>query len=114
MLPQGLEDAGLDPFLEAVVSRRTRAETGDIKSFPLAASAEDEENGLHAATVGRPWPATAEGMRVDMLGEKRGNGFPKLIGDAPLIRNALAIHGKPPFSDLQLPIRAEYSCTIFF
>ncbi len=39
VLPELLEDAGLDPFLEAVVSRGRGAKLGGPQSFPLTAGA---------------------------------------------------------------------------
>src|SRR5262249_11285737 len=44
-LPQGLEDAGLDPLLEAVVGGRSGTELGGIQGLPLAAGAQVEEDG---------------------------------------------------------------------
>ncbi len=64
-LPQRLEDAFLHPALEAVVGRGAGAEAGGVESFPLAAGAQDKEDGLHADAVGGRGFAAAEGMRVD-------------------------------------------------
>src|SRR6516164_9743477 len=46
-LPQGLEDAILDPALEAVVGGGAGAEAGGVQRLPLAAGAEHEEDGFH-------------------------------------------------------------------
>src|SRR5215469_942513 len=58
-LPHLLEDAGLHPFLEAVVGRGPGAEDGGVQGFPLTAGAEDEEDGLHAGPVGLSRPPAA-------------------------------------------------------
>jgi hypothetical protein len=65
-LPQRQEDAFLDPLLEAVVGRGTRAELGGVEGLPLAAGAEDEEDGLQADAVGGARPAAAEAVGIDM------------------------------------------------
>src|SRR5437764_10936198 len=41
-LPHLLEDAGRDPFLEAVMGGRTRAEAGGVQRLPLATGAQHE------------------------------------------------------------------------
>src|SRR5947209_4598380 len=68
-LPHFLEDAGRDPFLEAVMRGGTGAKAGGVQGLPLTAGAEDEEDGLHADAVGGPRPAAAEAMRVLVFGE---------------------------------------------
>jgi hypothetical protein len=45
------------------------AEAGGVECLPLAAGAEDEEDGLHAEAVGCGWLAAAEGMSVLALGD---------------------------------------------
>src|SRR4051812_15049775 len=45
-LPQGQEDAVPDPLLEAVVRRRAGAEPGGVQRLPLAAGAQDKEDGV--------------------------------------------------------------------
>src|SRR5439155_22030358 len=67
-LPERQEHAGLDPLLEAVVGGGARAELGGVKGLPLAAGAEDEEDGLQTDAVGGAWPAAAEGMGIHMQG----------------------------------------------
>jgi hypothetical protein len=81
-----LEDAGLDPLLEAIMSGGPGTETGGIQGFPLAAGAEDEQDGVHTETVRRAGSSAAEAMRVGMLGEQGGDGFPEVIGDAPVVQ----------------------------
>ena len=63
------EDAGLDPLLEAVVRRRTGAEAGGIQGLPLAARAQDVEDGIQAHAVVLAWPTAAEAVRVFAEGE---------------------------------------------
>src|SRR6516225_4027878 len=57
--PQRLEDAGLDPLLEAVVGSGTRTETRGLQRLPLATGAKHEQDGFHTNAVGGAGPATA-------------------------------------------------------
>ena len=93
-LPHLLEDAGLNPFLEAVVGRGAGAEDGGVKGFPLTAGAEDEEDGLHAGPVGFSRATAAEAVCVFVLGQQDGDGFPQVVGDAPLRRLEFLVHEK--------------------
>src|SRR5262245_9882325 len=45
-LPHLLEEPGLDPLLEAVVGGGAGAEVGGVQRLPLAAGAQDEEDGV--------------------------------------------------------------------
>src|SRR6266852_6737807 len=76
-LPHPLEDAGRDPFLEAVMGGGTGAKAGGVQGLPLTARAEHEEDGLHAHAVGRPRPAAAKAMRVFVLGEQQSDAVPQ-------------------------------------
>jgi hypothetical protein len=69
VFPQGSENASLDPLLKAVVGGRAGAEAGRVQRFPLAAGAQDEQNGFHAYAVGRAWPAAAEAVGVVVFGK---------------------------------------------
>jgi hypothetical protein len=91
-LPQGEEDAGLDPFLKAVVGGGTGAEAGGVQGLPLAAGTEAEEDSVHTNAVGSPWPAAAKAMGVGMFGEQPGDLLPQVIGDAPLIGDRFLGH----------------------
>jgi hypothetical protein len=63
-LPHAQEDAGLDPFLKAVVGGGAGTKDGGVQGLPLAAGAQHIEDGLHAGAVVRTWPAPAEAVRV--------------------------------------------------
>lgn len=69
VLPEFLEDAGLDPLLKAVVGGGSGAKLGGVQGFPLAAGAQHEEDGLHAETVGFAGPSAAEAVGVGVLGQ---------------------------------------------
>jgi hypothetical protein len=53
--------------LEAVVRRRTRAKLGRIQSFPLAAGAQDKQNGIHTNPVVGTGATTAKAVGVHVL-----------------------------------------------
>jgi hypothetical protein len=67
--PHLAEDAGADPLLEAVVRCRAGAEACGIQRLPLAAGAENKEDGFHADAVGGARPTAAETMGVTMFGQ---------------------------------------------
>jgi hypothetical protein len=91
-LPHLLEDAGLHPLLEAVVGRGAGAKFRGVQGLPLAAGAEDEEDGLHADPVGLAGPAAAEAVGVGVLGQQDGDGLPQVVGKAPLFRDGSIVH----------------------
>jgi hypothetical protein len=62
--------------LKTVVRRGARAELGGVQRFPLAASAQHEQDGIHADPVGGARPSTAEAMGVDATGEVHLNFKP--------------------------------------
>jgi hypothetical protein len=112
-LPQLLEDAGLDPFLKAVVGGGTGAKAGGVEGLPLAAGTEDEEDGFHADAVGGARPAAAEAVRVFVFGEQQGDAFPQVVRDVPLIHDGHihttgVVHGCTSY--VQLPSN-NVSCT---
>src|SRR5205823_10796759 len=82
-LPKGQEDAGPGPLLEAVVGGRAGAELGGVQGLPLAAGAQDEEDGVHTDAVGGAPSAAAEGVGVNVLGEPDLDLVPEVVGDAP-------------------------------
>jgi hypothetical protein len=94
MFPEFLEDAGLDPFLKAIVGGGSRAELGGIQSFPLTAGAKHEEDGFHANTVGLAGPAAAKAVGVFVFGQQRRDGLPEIIGDTPIVRDGSFVHGR--------------------
>jgi hypothetical protein len=67
--PHRQEHALLNPLLEAVVSRGAGAELGGVEGFPLAARTEDEEDGIHTGAIRGSRLATAEGVRIHVLGD---------------------------------------------
>src|SRR5438876_4578799 len=47
-LPQGQEDAGFDPFLDAIMGRGAGAKACGVQRLPLATGAQDIEDSFHA------------------------------------------------------------------
>lgn len=86
------EDALADVLLEAVVGGRAGAELGGVESLPLAAGAEDKEDGVHADAVGSAGLAAAEGVGVNMGGDAHLDLGPEVIGDAPIIGDGTVVH----------------------
>ena len=70
------------------------AEAGGVQGLPLAAGAQDEEDGLHADAVGGARPATAEAVGVLVFGEEFLHALPHLIGDAPVVGDGTSVHGQ--------------------
>ena len=93
-LPHFEEHALLDPQLEAIMGRGTGAKLGGIQRLPLAAGAQDEEDGIHTHAVGRGWPTTAEAMGVHTLGDQPFDLRPQIIGDAPVLGYNSSAHGR--------------------
>src|SRR5262249_12146754 len=91
-LPELQEDALADPLLEAVVRRRAGAEAGGIEGVPLAAGAQDVEDGAQTLPVRAPGPAAAEAVGVPACGYPALQLLPQLVGDAPLVRRGLLAH----------------------
>src|SRR5262249_45892322 len=85
-------DAVFDPLLEAVVGRRSGAELGGVQRLPLAAGAQDIEDGVHANALRRARPAAAEAVRVRVDGEVYRNLRPQVIGDAPVVGYRTVVH----------------------
>lgn len=69
-----------------------RTELGGIEGLPVAAGAQDKEDGVHADAVRLGRAATAEAMGVLALREKFRDGYPEVVGDAPIIGNRTLIH----------------------
>src|SRR5438876_4520057 len=97
-LPPLFKHPRLDPFLESVMRRGTWAKARGVQLFPLAPSAEYEENGLHTNAIPRPWPAATESMRVLVFGKKLLNGFPKIVRNTPVVRYGTSVHAKASLS----------------
>jgi hypothetical protein len=92
LLPQFLEDAGVDPFLVAVVGGGTGAELGGIQSLPWTAGAQDEEDGVGTDAIGRAGASAAIGVGVPMLGDEHLHLFPEFVGDAPVVGDVGGVH----------------------
>jgi hypothetical protein len=113
-LPHLLEDTRRDPLLEAIVGGGTRAKASSVEGLPLAAGAEDEEDGVHAHAVGSTRPAAAEAMGVLVFGKQQGDALPQVVWDMPLVHSG-HIHKNGVFhgctSSMQLPeeMSAVYS-----
>jgi len=84
----------LDPLLKTVVGGGSGAELGGVQSLPLAARAQHEEDGLHADAIRLAGSAPAEAVGVWVFGQQRGDGLPEIIGDAPIVRDGLFVHGR--------------------
>jgi hypothetical protein len=91
-LPQLEEDALGDPLLEAVVGGRAGAEARGVQGLPLAAGAQDVEDGVGADAVGGARPAAPEGVGVDVLGDEGLHHIPQFVGEAPVVGNGGRIH----------------------
>src|SRR5262245_34980787 len=92
LLPELEEDARFDPLLEAVVGGGTGAELGSIQRLPVAAGAQDEEDGIGTNPVGGAGPAAAEAMGVDMRGDAEFHELPQFSGDAPVLGDVGRVH----------------------
>jgi hypothetical protein len=93
LLPPGEEDAGFDPFLEAVVGGGAGAELGGIEGLPLNAGTEDKEDGVGTNAVGGAGASAAVRMGVHMFGDEQLQHFPEFIGNAPLLGDVAQVHG---------------------
>src|SRR5260370_2202008 len=93
-LPHLFEDPGFDPFLEAIVRRGTRAKLRGVQCFPLTAGAQYEEDRIHAYALRCSVPTATEPMSVLMYGQKVLKGLPKIIRNAPVLRNNVSFHGR--------------------
>ena len=91
-LPQSGKDPGGNPLLKTVVGRGTWAELGGVQGFPLAAGAQDEQDGIHADAVGGAGPPAAEAMRVYVWGQVHLDFRPQRIGDPPVVGKVVWVH----------------------
>jgi hypothetical protein len=83
MLPEGQEDAGRCPLLEAAVSRTTGTEARILQRVPLAPGAEDEEDGIHGPAIIDAWPVAPERVRFPRR-KQRLNALPQFVGYTPI------------------------------
>jgi hypothetical protein len=74
------------------MGRGAGAKLRGVQGLPLAAGAEDEEDGLHADPVGLAGPAAAEAVGVGVLGQQDGDDLPEVVGQAPLFRDGSIVH----------------------
>jgi hypothetical protein len=91
-LPQRGKDAGGHPLLKTVMGGGTGAELGGVQGFPLAAGAQDEQDGIHADAVGGAGPSAAQAMRVDVWGQVHLDFRPQGIGDPPVVGEVVWVH----------------------
>jgi hypothetical protein len=89
--PEGQENAGLHPLLEAVMGRRTRTDTAGVQRLPLAAGAQDEEDGVEAIPVRASGSAAAEAVGILVGRYPTLQLLPQFVGDTPLVRGCLLI-----------------------
>jgi hypothetical protein len=59
-----------------------------MQGVPLAASAEDEEDGIHGSAVIDAWPVTPERVRLAWW-EQRLDALPQFIGYPPITPDSL-------------------------
>ena len=74
--------ASLDPLLKAGVSGGFGAQVGMLQGFPLAASAQDVEDGVSAAAVGNAGASSAEAVGVEAHRDEWLQDGPQGIRDA--------------------------------
>jgi hypothetical protein len=91
-LPHFLEDAGFHPLLEAIVGSGSGTKARCIQSFPLAAGAQDKENGLHTNPVGSSRLPAAKPMSIYVLRNQQHDGVPQIVRDRPLINYTQLVH----------------------
>jgi hypothetical protein len=72
-----------------------RAELGGVEGLPLAAGAQDEEDGVHTDAIRGTWPAAAEAMGVDVPGQEELDLLPEVVGDAPVVGSRTVVHAYP-------------------
>jgi hypothetical protein len=75
------------------VGGRAGAEAGGVERLPLAAGAQDEEDGVQAHPVGGAGLAAAEGVGVDVGGDAQLDLLPEVVGDAPVLGDGAVVHG---------------------
>jgi len=66
------------------MGRTVRAEAGGVQGAPLAASAEDEEDGIHRLAIINAGPMASQGMRLARR-EERHDTLPQRVRDTPVI-----------------------------
>jgi hypothetical protein len=86
-LPHLVEEAGLHPLLEAVVGGGAGDEAGGVQGLPLAAGAEDEEDGLQAVAVTAARAAAAEAVGVLALRDQGLDQLPEVVVQPPVVRH---------------------------
>jgi hypothetical protein len=106
-LPHLEEDALPDPQLEAVVGGGTGAEFGGVQCLPLAAGAQDVEDGIQTDAIRSRGPAAAETMGVDSLGDADVQLLPEIIGDTPVLGDGIGHNNGSRSCQLQ---RNKCSC----
>ena len=64
LFPEGQENPGCRPLLEAAVRRATGTEARVLQGVPLAPGAKDEEDGIHGPAIINARPVAPEWMRL--------------------------------------------------
>jgi hypothetical protein len=90
--PHVEEDAVADPELEAVVGGGPGAELGGVQGLPLAAGAQDVEDGVQTDAVLSRGSAAAEAVGIDTLGDTDVKLLPQVVGDTPISGDGLSSH----------------------
>ena len=107
-LPQLEEHASCDPLLKAVVGSGRGTHLGLAQGLPLAATAQDEENGIGALTVRDARASSAEPVGVHLLwtawladrpacsGEAQAGGRAVVCSRCvPVTAGSLVLHSSP-------------------
>ncbi len=81
-LPALEKDPCFYPHLKPIVRRRMGTQLGLIQRLPLAASAQDVEDGVGTGAIGHARPSSTKAMGIDVDREERLKYGPEVIRDA--------------------------------
>jgi hypothetical protein len=104
--PQGKEDAGGRPLLEATVRRAPGTQACVLQRVPLALGAEGKEDGIHGPAIIDTRPVAPEWVRLPWW-EQWLDVCPQFIGYPPITPNVLRIvtHGSSSYGREVFPHR---------
>ena len=88
-LPEFEKDARLHPGLKTIMRRRMGAYFGLVEGAPLAARAQDVEDGIRTAPVRHPRASSAKAMRIEVYRQHRLEDRPHFIRNAKAGRRAV-------------------------
>jgi hypothetical protein len=90
LLPQRQEDVSRRPLVDTAMGGTTGTEARLMQGMPLAARAEDEEDGIHRLALLDAGPMTPQGVRLARR-EQRHDVLPQLIGNTPITVGLLVV-----------------------